>query len=153
MLFEPDIPQNAGAMMRLAACMGTPVDLIEPCGFGLDDRRFGRALMDYRDHLTLCRHTSWGKFREAAGGRLVLLTTAADLCYADFRFRPDDRIVVGRESAGVPQAVHDAADARIRIPMRAGLRSLNVAQAAAIGVTEALRQTGLLPDKTARQDC
>ena len=95
--------------------------------------------------LNLVRHTSWDAFRRIPGGRLVLLTTAGDISYADFAFRPDDRIVVGRESAGVPPEVHDAADARIRIPMRPGIRSINVAQAAAIGVTEALRQTGQLP--------
>ncbi len=148
-LFEPDIPQNAGAMMRLAACMGTPLDLIEPCGFALDDQRMRRAGMDYIDRLDLVRHSSWTRYREEAGphaaGRLILLTTDGDARYSDFSFQADDRIVVGRESAGVTAAVHEAADARIRIPMRPGLRSLNVAQAAAIGLTEALRQTGRLP--------
>jgi tRNA (cytidine/uridine-2'-O-)-methyltransferase len=144
-LFEPDIPQNAGAIMRLAACMGAPLDLIEPCGFPLDDQRLRRAGMDYLDLLTLNRHTSWKAFRAAASGRLILLTTKAEIRYSDFAFRDGDRIILGRESAGVPAAVHDAADARIRIPMQPGIRSLNVAQAAAIGLAEALRQTGGLP--------
>ncbi len=141
-LFQPDIAQNAGAMMRLAACMGISLDLIEPCGFPLDSGRMRRAGMDYLDRLDLVRHASWSKFRESADGRIVLLTTAATQSHADFAFQANDRIVVGRESAGVPQDVHDAADARIRIPMRPGMRSLNVAQAAAIGLCEALRQTG-----------
>jgi len=146
-LFEPDIPQNAGAIMRLAACMGVPLDLIEPCGFPLSDQRLRRAGMDYIDRLSLNRHSSWAAFRQAAAGaRLVLLTTGAASRYSDFAFGRDDRIILGRESAGVPAAVHDAADARIRIPMRPGIRSLNVAQAAAIGLAEALRQTGGLPE-------
>jgi tRNA (cytidine/uridine-2'-O-)-methyltransferase len=144
-LFQPDIPQNAGAMMRLSACMGISLDLVEPCGFPIDDQRMKRAGMDYLSMLDLVRHTSWEAFRKIPGGRLILLTTAGDVSHADFAFRPDDRIVVGRESAGVPPEVHDAADARIRIPMRPGIRSINVAQAAAIGVAEALRQTGQLP--------
>jgi len=144
-LFQPDIPQNAGAMMRLSACMGISLDLVEPCGFALDDQRMKRAGMDYLSMLDLVRHTSWESFRKTPGGRLVLLTTMGDVSHADFAFQPDDRIVVGRESAGVPPEVHDAADARIRIPMRPGARSINVAQAAAIAVAEALRQTGQLP--------
>jgi tRNA (cytidine/uridine-2'-O-)-methyltransferase len=144
-LFQPDIPQNAGAMMRLAACMGVSLDLVEPCGFPLDDQRMRRAGMDYLEMLDIARHTSWDRFRTVKGGRLILLTTAADTVHADFKFQANDRIIVGRESAGVPPEVHDAADARIRIPMRAGIRSLNVAQAAAIGLCEALRQTGQLP--------
>ena len=144
-LFQPDIPQNTGAIMRLAACMGVPLDIIEPCGFPLDDRRLRRAGMDYVDLLDLRRHASWSAFRQADSGRLVLLTTAGATRHADFAFGSDDRIILGRESAGVPAEVHDAADARIRIPMRAGLRSLNVAQAAAIALAEALRQTGGFP--------
>ena len=132
-------------MMRLAACMGIALDLVEPCGFPIDDQRMRRAGMDYIAMLDLTRHTSWAAFRQNPGGRLVLLTTAGDVSHADFTFRPDDRIVVGRESAGVPDAVHQAVDARIRIPMRPGIRSINVAQAAAIGVAEALRQTGQFP--------
>jgi tRNA (cytidine/uridine-2'-O-)-methyltransferase len=125
--------------------MGVPLDLIEPCGFPFDDRRVRRAAMDYIDHLDLTRHESWERFRQAGSGRLVLLTTAAEISHADFAFAPDDRIVVGRESAGVPEEVHQQVDRRIRIPMRPGVRSINVAQAAAIGVAEALRQTGQLP--------
>ena len=145
-LYQPDIAQNAGAIMRLAACMGVALDLVEPCGFPLDDQRLRRAGMDYIDRLDLRRHSSWEAFRAQAGGRLVLLTTHARTRHVDFAFRPDDRLVLGRESAGVPDAVHDAADSRIRIPMRPGLRSLNVAQAAAIALAEALRQTGGLPE-------
>ena len=144
-LFQPDIPQNAGAMMRLAACMGVSLDLVEPCGFPLDDQRMRRAGMDYLDMLDMTRHSSWDAFRKSPGGRLILLTTAGDTAHVDFAFRSDDRLIVGRESAGVPADVHDAADARIRIPMRPGIRSINVAQAAAIAVSEALRQTGQLP--------
>ncbi len=131
--------------MRLAACMGVALDLIEPCGFPFDDRRVRRAAMDYIDHLDLTRHASWEQYRAADRGRLALLTTAGDIAHADFAFAPDDRIVVGRESAGVPAEIHRAADARLRIPMRAGVRSINVAQAAAIAVAEALRQTGQFP--------
>lgn len=144
-LYQPDIPQNAGAMMRLAACFGVALDLIEPCGFPLDDQRLRRAGMDYIDLLDLTRHSSWAAFRAADGGRLVLLTTTGDRRHVDFAFAAGDRILVGRESAGVPPVVHAAADARIRIPMQPGIRSLNVAQAAAIGLSEALRQTGQLP--------
>jgi tRNA (cytidine/uridine-2'-O-)-methyltransferase len=144
-LFQPDIPQNAGAMMRLAACMGISLDLVEPCGFPIDDQRMRRAGMDYLTMLDLVRHTSWTAFLKSPGGRLVLLTTAGDVSHAEFAFRPDDRIVVGRESAGVPIDVHHGVDARIRIPMRPGIRSINVAQSAAIGVAEALRQTGQFP--------
>lgn len=142
-LFQPDIPQNAGALMRLAACLGVAVDIIEPCGFVLDDRRLKRAGMDY---LGMLEHTVWtGWDRYAAGthaGRLVLLTTAASQPYTGYRFSAADRLLVGRESAGVPPEVHAAADARLVIPMRPGARSLNVAQAAAMVVGEALRQTG-----------
>jgi tRNA (cytidine/uridine-2'-O-)-methyltransferase len=151
-LFQPDIPQNAGAMMRLAACMGVPLDLIEPCGFPFDDQRVRRAGMDYIGHLDMTRHASWERFRECEGGRLVLLTSSGDVAYPHFRFAPDDRILVGRESAGVPPEIHLRADARIRIPMRAGLRSINVAQAAAIGLAEALRQTGQFPDEAIRNE-
>ncbi|MBI3453264.1 MAG: tRNA (cytidine(34)-2'-O)-methyltransferase [Rhodospirillales bacterium] len=146
-LFEPDIPQNTGAMLRLAACLGVGVDLIEPCGFVWSDRRLRRAGMDYLAGVELARHASWPAYREAQAGRgrLVLLTTAGDTPYADFAFRADDTLMVGRESAGVPAAVHAAADARLVIPMVAGRRSLNVALAAAIVLGEALRQTGRLP--------
>ena len=142
-LFEPDIPQNTGAMMRLAACLGVGLDLIEPAGFILDDRRLRRAVMDYADSLDLVRHRSWEAFRPTlAGARLVLLTTGASEPYTRFAFRPGDRLLVGRESAGVPETVHRAADARIVIPLAPPARSLNVALAAAMVLGEALRQTG-----------
>ena len=145
-LFEPDIPQNTGAMMRLAACFGVGLDLIEPCGFVLDDRRLRRAAMDYAESLQFVRHSSWQIYQERReSGRLVLLTTRASEAYTRFAFRPDDRLMVGRESAGVPGAVFDAADARVLIPLRPPARSLNVALAAAMVLGEALRQTGGLP--------
>jgi len=146
-LFEPDIPQNAGTMIRLGACLGVPVDIIEPCGFLLDDRRLRRAGMDYMARAQITRHGSWASYAHARTerlitGRLVLLTTGGDTGYLDFAFAPGDTILVGRESAGVPRAVHAAAHARLVVPMRAGARSLNVAVAAAMVLGEALRQTG-----------
>ena len=145
-LFQPDIPQTAGALMRLSACLGIGIDIIEPCGFLLDDRRLRRAAMDYLDSLDLVRHVSWQAYRQAPGqGRLLLLTTRGDVSYADFAYRPDDTILVGRETSGAPAEIHEAADARLVIPMRPGLRSLNVALAAAMVLGEALRQTGGLP--------
>ncbi|MGQ0662511.1 MAG: tRNA (cytidine(34)-2'-O)-methyltransferase [Pseudomonadota bacterium] len=149
-LFEPDIPQNTGAMLRLAACLGVDVDVIGPLGFVWSDRRLRWAGMDYLEGVTVRRHASWTAFLAARGegirlGRLVLLTTAGDRAYTDFAFLPDDTLIVGRESVGAPAAVNDAADARLRIPMVPGRRSLNVAVAAALVLGEALRQTGLLP--------
>jgi tRNA (cytidine/uridine-2'-O-)-methyltransferase len=144
-LYQPDIPQNTGAILRLAACFGLPVDVIEPCGFAFDDRRMRRAGMDYLDHVELHRHRSWDAYRTARSGkpgRLVLLTTKAPVPYAEVRFEAADSLLLGRESAGVPEDVHAAADIRIRIPMRPGLRSLNVAMAAAIVAGEAMRQLG-----------
>jgi tRNA (cytidine/uridine-2'-O-)-methyltransferase len=147
-LFEPDIPQNTGAMLRLAACLGLAVDLIEPCGFVWSDRRLRRAGMDYLEGVDLTRHSSWAAYRRVSlesGGRLVLLTTAGDTAYTEFAFRPTDTLLVGRESAGVPPEVHDAADARLVVPMQPGARALNVALTAALVAGEALRQTGGLP--------
>lgn len=149
-LFQPDIPQNTGAILRLAACMGVHVDIVEPCGFVLDDRRMRRAGMDYLDIARYRRHASWPAFQDARAGseengRLVLLTTKAEDDYDRFAFRADDSLILGRESAGVPDSVHDAADARIGIPMAPDARSLNVALAAAMVLGEALRQTGTLP--------
>jgi tRNA (cytidine/uridine-2'-O-)-methyltransferase len=154
-LYEPDIPQNAGSMMRLGAALGVGIDLIEPCGFLLSDRNFRRAGMDYLKSADIRRHESWARFHEGfeaparEGGpelkRLILLTTAGDTAYADFTFQPGDTLLVGRESAGVPKKVHDASDARLLIPMAAGLRSLNVSQAAAMVLSEALRQTAQFP--------
>jgi tRNA (cytidine/uridine-2'-O-)-methyltransferase len=145
-LFEPDIPQNTGALLRLGACLGVAVDIVEPCGFLFDDKRLRRAGMDYLEAVEMVRHRSWHSYREAASGRLVLLTTQGPTRYADFAFRPDDNILLGRESAGVPEEVHAEADARLLIPMRPGIRSLNVALAAAMVLSEALRQTGLFPE-------
>ena len=143
-LFQPDIPQNAGTMMRLAACLGVPVDLIEPAGFDASDRNLRRAGLDYLQWLDLSRHPSFESFdgwRRSAGLRLVLATTAASEPYTAFGFAAGDVVMVGRESAGVPARVHAAADARVVVPIRPGLRSLNVAVAAAMILGEALRQT------------
>ncbi len=145
-LYQPDIPQNTGTLLRLAACLGLAVDLIEPCGFVLDDRRLRRAGMDYLEGVTLTRHPSWDHYRtDPPAGRLVLLTTRATRAYTDFGFAPTDRLLVGRESGGVPEAVHDAADVRLRIPMAPGLRSINVACAAAMVLGEAMRQLEWAP--------
>ena len=144
-LYQPDIPQNAGALMRLCACLGVAMDIIEPCGFLLSDRNFRRAGMDYLAGLDLTRHASWGEFRNHTPGRLVLLTTKATDPYFGFGFAPSDTLLMGRESAGVPDEVHEAADIRLTIPMRAGMRSINVAQAASMVLGEALRQTALFP--------
>lgn len=141
-LFEPDIPQNLGAFIRLSAGLGVPLDVIEPCGFPVDDKRIRRAAMDYYDLATLARHASWAAFcRDRPAGRLVLLTTTGAERLPDAVFRPDDILLMGRESAGVPEEVHAAADLRVRIPLQAGARSLNVALAAAMVLSEALRQT------------
>lgn len=144
-LYEPDIPQNTGTILRLAACLGVEAHLIEPAGFPLSDRAFRRAGMDYLDHVAILRHASFDAFevwRRGAGGRLVLFTTAAASSYLDHAFRPDDVLLFGRESAGVPERVHAIADARLLIPIQPPLRSLNVAVAAAMALGEALRQTG-----------
>jgi tRNA (cytidine/uridine-2'-O-)-methyltransferase len=147
-LYEPDIPQNTGTILRLAACLGLAAHIIEPAGFPVSDRAFRRAGMDYLDQVTLRRHASFAEFaawREQAGVRLILFTTTGGTCYLDHVFRENDLLLFGRESAGVPEAVHRAAQARLVIPMRPGLRSLNVAMAAAMAVGEALRQTGGFP--------
>jgi tRNA (cytidine/uridine-2'-O-)-methyltransferase len=144
-LFEPDIPQNTGTTLRLAACLGVEVHLIEPAGFPVSDRAFRRAGMDYLDQVALTRHPSWLDFerwRRAEGLRLVLFTTKATTPYLDHRYEARDLLLFGRESAGVPDHVHEAAEARLRIPMRAGMRSINVAMTCAMAVGEALRQTG-----------
>lgn len=146
-LYQPDIPQNAGAVMRTAACLGVAVDVIEPCGFVFDDRRLRRAGMDYLAGVEVTRHASWAAFLAARqGGRLVLLTGRGETSYLALVFRADDVLMLGRESAGVPDEVHGQADARVRIPLVAGMRSLNVAVAAAIVLGEALRQTGGFPE-------
>jgi tRNA (cytidine/uridine-2'-O-)-methyltransferase len=142
-LFEPDIPQNTGTLIRLGACFGVAVDIIEPCGFLWSAPKLKRAGMDYLDHADVTRHASWAAFCAArTGGRLVLLTTKAAVSYLDFAFAADDTLLVGRESAGVPDSVHASADARLIIPLRQDFRSLNVALAGAIVLAEALRQTG-----------
>jgi tRNA (cytidine/uridine-2'-O-)-methyltransferase len=147
-LYEPDIPQNTGTILRLAACLGVPVDIVGPAGFDLTDRALRRAGLDYLNHVEIARHESFAAFdagRRTAGVRLILLTTRGEAAHAGFAFAPTDVLLLGRESAGVPASVHAAADARVRIPMRPGLRSLNVAVAAAIVLGEALRQTGGFP--------
>ncbi len=144
-LYQPDIPQNTGTILRLCACCGIEAHIIEPAGFPTSDRAFRRAGMDYLDAVAIVRHGSWRDFeswRRADGHRLVLLTTGATLSYLDYRYRADDILLLGRELAGVPEEVHAVADARIVIPMRGGLRSLNVAIAAAMVAGEGLRQTG-----------
>ena len=145
-LFQPDIAPNAGAMLRLCACLGVGADIIEPCGFVWSDAKLRRAGMDYLDQVDLRRHASWEAYGSARGtGRLVLLTTRGDIALPGFAFRADDTLLGGRESAGVPDAVHAAADARVVIPMARAARSLNVALAAAMALGEALRQTGQWP--------
>lgn len=142
-LYEPDIPQNLGAFIRLAACLAVPLHVIEPCGFPVDDKRIRRAAMDYYDLARLSRHASWASFRhDRPPGRLVLLTTQGTETFPDIAFRPDDILLLGRESAGVPPDVYAAADLRLRIPLQPGSRSLNVALAATMVLSEALRQTG-----------
>ena len=145
-LFEPDIPQNAASIIRTCACLGVPVDVIEPCGFVFSDAGFKRACLDYVALADIVRHSSWATFQAKALGRLVLLTTKAALPYTDFAFAPTDTQILGRESAGVPDFVHAAASARVLIPMRPGLRSVNVAQACAMVLGEALRQTKGFPE-------
>ena len=147
-LYQPDIPQNTGALLRLGACLGTPVDIIGPCGFVLTDRGLRRAGMDYLDMAVMQRHDSWVTFLDhlaARQGRLILLTTRATQAYSEFRFAPGDTLLLGRESAGAPDDVHARADARLRIPMLKGRRSLNMALCAAMVLGEALRQVNGFP--------
>ena len=146
-LYQPDIPQNTGTILRLCGCLGIEAHLIEPAGFPSTDRAFRRAGMDYLDAVAITRHASWRHFeawRRRETARVVLFTTQASKSYLDFRFAPDDVLLFGRESAGTPEAVHAAADARLLIPMQPGMRSLNVATAAALAAGEALRQTGTM---------
>ena len=144
-LFEPDIPQNTATIVRLGACLGVPVDVIEPCGFLFSEAGFRRAGLDYIERAEIVRHANWQAFREKTPGRLVLLTTKAALAYTAFAFEASDTLLLGRESAGVPDYVHEAAGARVAVPMRPGLRSLNVAMAGAMVLGEALRQTKGFP--------
>lgn len=148
-LYCPDIPQNAGTMIRLGACLGVGVDVIEPCGFTFSNASLRRAGMDYLELAAIRRHDDFGAFdaaRAEAGSRLILLTTRGDVAPHRFTFQPGDTLMVGRESAGVPDQVHALADARLRLGLVAGARSLNVAAAAAMVLHEALRQTGQIPE-------
>ena len=152
-LFQPDIPQNTGTILRLCACLGVAAHIIEPAGFPVSDRHFRRSGMDYLDHVTITRHDSWSKFeqwRNEAATRLILFTTKGASSYLDYRYGADDILLFGRESAGVPDDVVTAADARLVIPIKPGLRSLNVAMAAAMALGEALRQTGATIQETMR---
>jgi tRNA (cytidine/uridine-2'-O-)-methyltransferase len=144
-LFRSDIPGNVGAVLRTCACLGVPLHLIEPLGFPWDDKRVRRASMDYYDHVEITRHADWDTFQAAVPGRIVLMTARASIAITEARFAPDDVLLMGSESTGAPEHVHAAAGLRVRIPIRAGLRSLNVSVAAGIALHEALRQTGGLP--------
>jgi len=144
-LFQPDIPGNVGAVLRTCACLGVPLELIEPLGFPWDDKRVRRSSMDYFDHVSITRHADWHAFREAVPGRIVLMTARGSVPISEARFELGDVLMMGSESAGAPDHVHDAAGMRVRIPIRPGLRSLNVSVAAGIALHEALRQTGGLP--------
>ncbi len=146
-LYQPDIPQNTGTILRMCACLGFDAAIIEPAGFPVSDRHFRRAGLDYLDHVEIARHSSWSAFdawRRAAGSRLILLSTKASLAYTDFRFEPGDILLLGRESTGVPDEVHENVDARILIPLQNSMRALNVAVAAAMVAGEAVRQMRLL---------
>jgi tRNA (cytidine/uridine-2'-O-)-methyltransferase len=152
-LFQPDIPQNAGTILRLCACLNVEAHIIEPAGFPVSDRHFRRAGMDYLDQVTITRHDSWSKFEQWRNDnryRLILFTTKASLSYLDYGYGPADILLFGRESAGVPDEVVAAADARLVIPIRSGMRSLNVAVSAAMALGEALRQTSSAIKETAR---
>ena len=145
-LFEPEIAGNVGAVLRLGACLGVAIDLIEPMGFEWDDKRVRRAAMDYIDHVEIARHGTFDAFRATVGARrLVLFTTRGTQSLYDFSFTANDVLLFGKESAGVPPAVADASDARLRIPMRPQVRSMNLATSAALVIGEALRQTASLP--------
>lgn len=144
-LFEPEIAGNVGAVMRLGACFGVPVDLIEPMGFEWDDKRVRRTAMDYVDHVEVSRHASFEEFRKATRGRLILFTTKGDASPYEFPFRADDILLFGKESGGVPADVAAMCDAKLRIPIRHEVRSFNLATSAALALGEALRQTGELP--------
>jgi tRNA (cytidine/uridine-2'-O-)-methyltransferase len=146
-LYQPDIAPNAATIMRMAACFGLPVRIIEPAGFLWSEQAFRRAGLDYLDHVKVARDSSWADFRtKTEGRRLVLVSTKASLPYTDFSFASGDIILMGRESSGVPDHVHEAASARLLIPMQPGLRSLNVAMACAMVTGEALRQLRMFPE-------
>lgn len=144
-LYQPDMPQNVGAAIRVAACFATPLDIIEPCGFALTDKALKRAAMDYGDHAEVVRHVGFRAFFENESQharRLILLETDGTVRLHDFSFRPDDTLILGRESAGSPPELYAAAGAVVRIPLAPGARSLNVAVAGAVALSEAMRQTG-----------
>lgn len=147
-LYEPDIPQNTGTVLRLAACMGIGVDVIEPCGFVWDEKKMRRSGMDYLDQVDVVRHGSWAAFTESNQRRIVLLSTKAEQSHTDFSFQDGDVLLLGRESAGVPDHVHATASARICIPMAPAMRSINVAVSAAMVLGEALRQLDAYPEET-----
>jgi len=150
-LYEPDIAENTGAMLRTCACFGVGAAIIEPAGFPASDRHFRRSGMDYLDKVAIERHVSWRAFEEwrrAAGRRLVLLTTQGSIVLWDFAFAPEDVIMVGRESAGAPSEVHEAADSRLRIDIRPSMRSLNVSVAAGVALSEAIRQLRRAGERT-----
>lgn len=145
-LFQPDIPQNTGTVLRTAACMGVAVDVIEPCGFPFSIKAVKRSLMDYADHVEITRHASWDAFLETVGtARLVLLTTKGAVPHCDAHYQRDDILLLGRESQGVSEDVHERADLRVKIPMVEGVRSINVAIAGAMVLCEAMRQCKLFP--------
>ena len=144
-LYQPDIPQNLGTMLRLAACLNVGVDIIEPCGFPLDDKRIKRAGMDYLAAINFSRHKSWNDFLSLKSGRVILMSTKSSTSLLRFEFRASDILLLGRESAGVPEIVHAQCHKRLLIPMAEGKRSLNVAVAAAIALGEGLRQTNGYP--------
>ena len=144
-LHQPDQAGNVGTIIRLAACLAVPLDLIEPCGFPFSDRALKRAGMDYAELAAVTRHSGWEAFEAALPGRLVLFTTAGAVALPHARFEPGDTLLFGSESRGAPAAVHERADLRVRIPQAAGTRSLNLAAAAAIGLAEAIRQAGRWP--------
>ena len=151
-LFQPDIPQNTGTILRLCACLGVEAHIIEPAGFPVTDRHFRRSGMDYLDQVKIVRHAAWAAFetwRRDAGARLLLLTTKGSRSYLDCSYGTADILLLGRESAGVPDEVAASADERLVIPIRSGMRSMNVAMAAAMALGEALRQTGIAPAKRA----
>jgi tRNA (cytidine/uridine-2'-O-)-methyltransferase len=148
-LFQPEIAGNVGAVLRLAACLDVAVDLIEPMGFAWDDARVRRAAMDYIDHVEVVRHSSFEEFRRTTPGRLILFTTKGAASPYDFEFLADDILLFGKESGGVPADVAASSDARLRIPIRAAVRSFNLATSAALALGEALRQTRLLPSDSA----
>lgn len=149
-LYQPDIAANVGAMMRLCACFAVKMSVIAPCGFVFDDKKLQRAGMDYRDLATTELVPSWDDFLHQVGQRrIVLMTTKGATPYQEFTFRADDILLMGRESSGVPPEVHERADSRVVIPMQSDARSLNIGMAASIALTEALRQTGGLPDMKA----